>query len=96
MDIIKRFLDNEGKIKIWPTKKDRKLEILKYLSTKFEYDKIYNEKEVNAIIDTWHTFNDYFLLRRAMVECRLLSRTRDGAKYWREKGKDVIEESREQ
>lgn len=93
MDMIERFLDSEGRIKIWPTKKDKKLEILKYLSIKFEYDKIYSEKEVNAIINTWHTFNDYFLLRRGMVECRLLSRTRNGAKYWREREEVINEDS---
>lgn len=82
---IKRFLDDDGKIKIWPSKKDVKIEILKYLSSNFEYDKFYTEKEVNAIIDENHTFNDYFLLRRGMVDYKFLSRTKDGAKYWRNK-----------
>ena len=82
---IKRFLEDDGKIKIWPSKKDVKIEILKYLSSNFEYDKFYTEKEVNAIIDENHTFNDYFLLRRGMVDYKFLSRTKDGAKYWRNK-----------
>lgn len=85
MENIKRFLDDKGRVKIWPAKKSMKEEILKYLSTKFEYDKIYTEKEVNTIIDEWHSFNDYFLLRRGMFECKFLCRTRDWAKYWREK-----------
>lgn len=84
MDIIKRFLNEEGKIKIWPSKKDKQLEILKYLSTKFQFEKTYTEKEVNSIIEAWHTFNDYFLLRRGMIEYKLLSRTRDGGRYWKE------------
>ncbi|MDR3597556.1 DUF2087 domain-containing protein [Clostridium sp.] len=85
MEEIKRFLDDQGRIKIWPVKKAMKMEILKYLSTKFEYDKTYTEKEVNSIIQAWHTFSDYFLLRRGMIEYRLLCRTRDGAKYWKVK-----------
>lgn len=85
MEIINRFLDDKGRIKIWPVKKVMKEEILKYLSTKFEFDRIYKEKEVNAIINQWHSFNDYFLLRRGMIECKFLYRTRDGSKYWREK-----------
>lgn len=84
METIKRFLDDDGRIKIWPAKKDLKIEILKYLSTKFECDRIYIEKEVNAIIEEWHSFNDYFLLRRGMVDYKFLDRTRDGSKYWRE------------
>ena len=85
MDNIQRFLDECGKIKTWQSKKDKKIEILKYLSNKFEYDKFYTEKEVNAIIDEIHTFNDYFLLRCGMIDYKFLSRTKDGAKYWRNK-----------
>jgi len=85
MDNIKRFLNDDCKIKIWPSKKDAKIEILKYLSNNFEYDKFYTEKEVNEIINENHTFNDYFLLRRGMVDYKFLSRTKDGAKYWRNK-----------
>ncbi|AQR96049.1 DUF2087 domain-containing protein [Clostridium saccharoperbutylacetonicum] len=83
VETIKRFLDDEGKIKIWPKKKELKIEILKYLSTKFEYDKNYVEKEVNVIIEKWHTFNDFFLLRRGMIDYKFLCRTRDGSNYWR-------------
>ena len=80
---IERFLDDEGRIKVWPSKKDMKIDVLKYLSCKFEYDRFYSEKEVNAIIDENHTFNDYFLLRRGMVDYKFLDRTKDGCKYWR-------------
>lgn len=82
---IERFLDENGKIITWPSKKEVKIEVLRYLSTKFEYDKFYNEKEVNVIIDDWHKFNDYFLLRRGMVDYKFLLRTKDGAKYWKER-----------
>lgn len=78
-----RFLDEEGKIKIWPAKRLLKIEVLRYLSKKFEYEKDYNEKEVNQIISDWHSFNDFFLLRRGLIESGFLSRTEDGAKYWR-------------
>ena len=82
---IERFLDERGKIKIWPSKREVKIEVLRYLSTKFEYDKFYSEKEVNVIIDKWHNFNDYFLLRRGMIDYKFLFRTKDGAKYWKER-----------
>lgn len=82
---IERFIDESGKIKTWPSKKDVKIEVLRYLSTKFEYDRFYSEKEVNEIINDWHNFNDYFLLRRGMIDCKFLFRTKDGAKYWKEK-----------
>jgi hypothetical protein len=81
---LSNFLDNKDRIKIWPAKIEKKIEVLKYLSTKFECGKIYTEKEVNSIIESWHTFNDYFLLRRGLIDYKLLFRTRNGAQYWRE------------
>lgn len=84
MSNINNFIDDTGKIKIWPSKHDLKFQVLIYLSNKFEYNQFYSEKEVNNIIESYHTFNDYFLLRRGLIESKLLSRTRDGAKYWRQ------------
>ena len=81
---ISRFLDDKDRIKIWPSKKEMKFEILNYLAAKFEYGQFYKEKEVNSIIENWHTFGDYFLLRRGLIDYRFLSRTKDGARYWRE------------
>jgi hypothetical protein len=80
---ISNFIDSTGKIKTWPSKYNLKVKILEYLAGKFEYNRFYNEKEVNSIIESYHTFSDYFLLRRGLIESKLLSRTRNGAKYWR-------------
>lgn len=85
MEKIDRFIDNEGRIKIWPKKKEVRIEILKYLVTKFQYDYLYSEKEVNSIIIKWHTFEDYFLLRRSLIDYKFLSRKKDGSEYWRNK-----------
>jgi hypothetical protein len=83
MKDIMRYLDSEGRIKAWPSKKESKIEILKYLSTKFEHNVFYTEKQANEIITNFHSFNDYFLLRRELIENKLLQRTRDCSKYWR-------------
>ena len=82
MKSIEPFLDETGKIKQLPTKKIRREEVLRYLGEKFGDEKTYTEKEVNAIIDDWHTFNDYFLLRRELIIAGVLARTSDGSKYW--------------
>lgn len=83
-DDILKFLDDKDRIKIWPSKKEMKFEILSYLADKFECGRLYKEQEVNSIIENWHTFGDYFLLRRGLIDHCLLSRTRNGARYWRE------------
>ncbi len=82
-DITMRFLDKDGKIRVWPAKRDKQLSVLRYLSEKFEPGRRYAEREVNALIESWHTFGDLFLLRRGVVDAGLLSRTRNGSEYWR-------------
>lgn len=84
MDTITRFLDNESKIKILPVKKEARIAVLKYLATKFDFGRDYTEKDINRIIDSWHTFGDYFLLRRELVDAHFLSREMDGSRYWKE------------
>lgn len=88
MKKIEGFLDETGKIVKLPAKDEKKREVLQYLATKFSCDIDYTEKEVNSIIDRWHTFGDYFLLRRELIDCHFLSRTWDGKRYWKEKSDD--------
>ena len=88
MENLHKFLDPEGKINKWPTRREYKLEVLTYLASKFEPGRDYKEKEVNEIIESWHSFSDYFQLRRELIDNRLLFRTRDGSRYWREEEKD--------
>jgi len=80
---IDKFLDTEGRIKQLPSKGMVKQEILAYLATQFKFDIDYTEKEVNEIIKTWHTFGDYFLLRRELIDYQFLCRTSDGSRYWK-------------
>ena len=79
---ISQFLDKEGRIVRWPKKTSDKINVLKYLQGKFESDKKYSEIEVNAVLKTWHTFNDHALLRRELFDKFLLERTPDCKEYW--------------
>ncbi|MBN2857460.1 MAG: DUF2087 domain-containing protein [Candidatus Delongbacteria bacterium] len=79
---IDRLKDAEGRITRWPKKMAEKQAVLEYLLRKFDKGKDYTEKEVNEIINNWHTFTDHPLLRREMIESGLLKRTNDGRRYW--------------
>ncbi|MBR5934386.1 MAG: DUF2087 domain-containing protein [Treponema sp.] len=81
---VKKYLDKNGKIIVWPKRKEDKTIVTEYLATKFESGKIYSEKEVNDIILNWHTFNDHTLLRRELVERKFLTRTPDCKQYQKE------------
>jgi len=80
--IINRFLDEQGRIKVWPAKRQKQEVIFKYLAQKFEAGRIYTENEINLVLYGCHTFNDHFLLRRGLVVQGHLERKRDGSAYW--------------
>ncbi|MDO5560982.1 MAG: DUF2087 domain-containing protein [Oscillospiraceae bacterium] len=80
---ISQFLDTTGKLTAYPRKLKAKIAVLRYLAEKFEPDCIYSEKQVNEICDNWHTFSDYYLLRRELVDFGFLDRKRDNSQYWR-------------
>lgn len=80
-ELLKNCLDEQGRIKVWPKKHAKKIAVLQYLAEKFDPSRVYTEKEVNALIDQWHTFGDYFLLRRGLVEAHLLTRDAFGREY---------------
>lgn len=80
---IEPFINSEGKITQFPQKQKAKCALLEYLARKFEPNRTYSEREVNALCDEWHTFGDYFLLRRELIDHGFLCRTSDGSQYWR-------------
>jgi len=82
MQALKPFLDEEGRLRQVPSKGLKKAIAYRYLAQKFEAGRCYSQKEVNATLASWHTFNDFYLLRREMVDRGLLKRTDDGSAYW--------------
>jgi hypothetical protein len=81
---LKNFLDNEGKLKIYPAKQKFKVLSLFYLASKFEKGKVYTQKEVNHILKNWHTFEDWPMLRRDLYDKWFIGRKSDCSAYWLE------------
>lgn len=80
----KRFLDAEGRVKAFPAKRSMKAPVLAYLAEKFEADRTYTEREVNELLDSWHTFSDAATLRRELYDAHYLVRDSHGTQYRRE------------
>lgn len=80
--IIKRYFPKgpNGPISEFPVKEKRKVIIIKQLAKRFEPDRRYTEKEVNAILEK--AFHDYVTLRRYLIEYGFLDRMPDGSSYW--------------
>lgn len=77
-----RFLDDEGRVKLFPAKQSARTEVYAYLASKFEPGRDYTEHEVNALLASWHTFGDLFILRRGLIESGRVKRVPDGSRYW--------------
>lgn len=81
-DALALLLDNNGKIKRWPKKPEERAAVLEFFSGKFEKGKDYTEKDVNAIIADFHSFNDITMIRRELITSKVLNRTPDCKRYW--------------
>ncbi len=80
---LARFLDADGRLSRWPSKRRVRDEALHYLAAQFERNRHYSEREVNSLLDRWHTFRDPATLRRTLFDEGYLDRTVDGRYYWR-------------
>jgi hypothetical protein len=83
-ELLTPLLDADGKVKRWPKKAAERTAVLEYFAGKFEKGKDYTEMEVNAVIGSSHTFSDNSGLRRELITAKMLNRTPDGKRYWKE------------
>lgn len=85
---LKNYLDSEGKLTAYPSKRKLKIATMFYIASKLQEnevsDKRYTEKEINEAIDSICRFHDAALLRREMYNYRFINRTNDGKEYWLE------------
>ena len=89
---IKNFLDENGRLKSFPAKRAKKIPALVYLAGKFEPGRSYTEREVNDLLDQWHTFHDPATLRRELYDYRFIDREPSGRTYWLEPQQPTEEE----
>ena len=78
---LSRFLNHEGQLIQWPAKHVDKAQAIRYLATKFNPHHSYTEREVNELLEHWHNFGDWPLLRRELFESGYLDRLPDGSNY---------------
>ena len=83
-ELLTPLMDADGKIKRWPKKAAERTAVLEYFAEKFEKGKDFTESEVSAVIGSLHTFSDASMLRRELITAKLLNRTPDCRRYWKE------------
>lgn len=83
---LNNYRDEQGRLTIWASSRNKKHIqhlSLTYLISKFEFERDYTEREVNELLNNWHTFGDPALLRRELYEAKFLGREKNGSRYWR-------------
>lgn len=80
---VRRCFDDGGRLQRWPSRRADQDLVLWVIWWQLPSDGQLTELEVNAMLRTWHDFQDYVLLRRELCELDLLRRTPDGGIYLR-------------
>ena len=81
MRTLEQLLNESQQVTRWPKDKEQRTLVLEYLYTKFEPTRTYHEQEVNELLKQWHTFLDWPMLRRELVDRGYLRRNISGTEY---------------
>ena len=81
--LLKKYFPDglNGPLKTFVLKEKCKLVVLRHIAQRFELNRIYNEKEVNAILQ--EVYSDYVTIRRYLIEYGFMDRKPDCNAYWR-------------
>ncbi|WP_088068746.1 DUF2087 domain-containing protein [Gottfriedia luciferensis] len=70
--IINNFFTKDGKLKIYPAQRKKKLVVLAHMIKGLEFGKVYQEREINEYLKKFH--EDYATLRRELIMCQFMYR----------------------
>jgi DNA-binding HxlR family transcriptional regulator len=75
--VVATFIQ-DGRLVSIPAQYKKRRYVMEELARSFEWGRLYDEKEVNAILKTFH--EDYASLRREMIDQRIMMR--ENGRYW--------------
>jgi len=78
---LRPFIDESGRLRQWPARHKVQKMAVALLALRFEHGREYSEKDVNFTLMDGHTFADWALLRRNLVDWGFLARESDGTRY---------------
>ncbi len=78
-----RYFDASGVLQSWPARYGHQILCLWVFWSRIPAGASYTERQISDQLKGWHVFGDHALLRRAMIDGKMLSRTVDGRDYRR-------------
>ena len=80
LERLSRFFNENGELIRFPKKEKDKVIVLREIARVFKPGLNYSEEQANEMLKTF--YDDYVLLRRCLIEYRLIDRKPDGSAYW--------------
>ena len=78
-----RMFDDEGRMTVWPSKRAVQVLCMWVFWAALPRGKVLHERDVNAIFERLHLFNDAPILRRTLATQGFVTRNTDGSDYRR-------------
>lgn len=78
---LRPFVDEDGRLNRWPSRHKVQRMAATLLAARFERGREYTEAEVNFLLIESHTFGDWAIIRRSLVDWRYLDRESNGSRY---------------
>ncbi len=78
---LRPFIDDTGRLTQWPSRQKVQRMAITLLARRFEPGRTYTEREVNFLLIEGHTFGDWAILRRSMIDWRYMDRDDSGRDY---------------
>lgn len=78
-----RHFDAAGVLESWPSRFSLQTLCQWVFWSRIPRSEVFTEAQVGEMLRLWHGFGDHALIRRAMVDAKMLERTPDGREYRR-------------
>ena len=78
-----RYFDQKGVLASWPSRYALQMLCLWVFWSRLPRGQAFTERQISEHLGDWHAFGDHALLRRAMIDGRMLQRNVDGSEYRR-------------
>jgi hypothetical protein len=78
-----RYFDDDGVLMSWPARYGHQMLCLWVFWSRVPRGEVFTERQISGHLKHWHDFGDHALLRRAMIDGKMLERNFDGSEYRR-------------
>jgi hypothetical protein len=78
-----RYFDDAGVLQSWPSRFAQQTLSQWVFWSRIPRGETYDERGISALIKGWHAFGDHAIIRRAMVDAKMIERNQNGREYRR-------------